>query len=270
MTPADRPPAPLADSDLANPRGQARRRRRRPLLGDQIRDAIYADFVANGAVPAGARLPSEAELCDRYEVSRITVRAALRSLQQAGLISTRQGQGTTVLPQPETIASGLDRLCSVETYAREEGHDVDSTAIEVEVIKATPQVASRLEIGERTLTLVVRRVKLYGGVPIGWIVDYVHESVLPFSTVISEFRGSVLDVLLEHAELEVDYADCDLEPVVVDEELAARLNVAPGSPALYMDELTRTRTGQTVNWSQAWLLPEHLRFFIRRRHQFTR
>ena len=234
-----------------------------------MRDAIYSDLVANGAVPAGGRLPSEAELCDRYAVSRITVRAALRSLQEAGLISTRQGQGTTVLPQPETIASGLDRLCSVETYAREEGHDIDSTAIEIEEIEASPEIASRLGIAPEALTLVIRRVKLYGGAPIGWIVDYVPDGVLPFSTVITEFCGSVLDVLLEHAELEVDYSDCDLEPVVVDRDMAARLHVSPGSPALYMDELTRTRAGQTVNWSQAWLLPEHLRFFIRRRRQFA-
>lgn len=247
-----------------------RSRRGRPLLGDQVRDAIFTDFVASGAVPAGERLPTEAELCDRYSVSRITVRAALRSLQEAGLISTRQGQGTTVLPQPETIASGLDRLCSVETYAREEGHDVDSADVEVEEISATRRIARRLDVRENTPTLVIRRVKLYGGEPIGRIVDYVPDGVLPFSTVVSQFRGSVLDVLLDHPELDVDHADCDLEPVVVDRELAARLDVQPGTPALYMDELTRTRAGQTVNWSQAWLLPEHLRFFIRRRRQFVR
>lgn len=245
-------------------------RQRRRLLVDQVRDAIFGDFVANGSVPVGGRLPSEAELCDRYAVSRITVRAALRSLQEAGVISTRQGQGTTVLPHAETIASGLDRLCSVETFAREEGQDVGSASIEAEEVPANAQIASRLGIPQGTHTLVVRRVKLYGGARIGWIVDYVPDGVLPFDTVLAEFRGSVLDVLLDHDELEIDHSDCELEPVVLGRQLASILEVPLRSPALYMDELTRTRWGRTVNWSQAWLLPEHLRFFVRRRRQFAR
>ncbi len=265
-TPERRPDSHAQERASTRP---AKPRRRRPLLVDRVRDAIYADFVASSAIPVGGRLPSEAELCERYEVSRITVRAALRSLQQAGVISTRQGQGTTVLPHADTIASGLDRLCSVETFAREEGHDVASTAIEIEEIAADGRAASRLGVAAGTPTLVVRRVKLYGGARIGWIVDYVPEGVLPFTTVLAEFRGSVLDVLLERAELEVDYSDCELEPVVLDRQLASILEVSPGTPALYMDELTRTRWGQTVNWSQAWLLPEHLRFFVRRRRQFV-
>jgi GntR family transcriptional regulator len=260
---------PLDRSALALPEA-GRPHRRRPTLADRVRDAIYTDFIADGTTPSGGRLPTETKLCERYAVSRITARTALRSLQDAGLVVTRQGQGTTVLPRAETIVSGLDRLCSFETYAREEGRDVDTASLEIEEIEATGTIAQRLGVAAGTPTLVIARVKLYGGARIGWIVDYVPDGVLRFPAIVAEFDGSVLDVLLEHAELEVDYADCDIEPVVLDGDLARRLHAAPGTPALHLDELTRTRSGQVVNWSQAWLLPEHLRFCLRRRRQFGR
>lgn len=139
----------------------------------------------------------------------------------------------------------------------------------MEEITCTPQLAAKLDVPAGTRALIVRRVKVYGDARIGLITDYVPEGVLPFQTFRAEFCGSILDILLDHTELEVDYSDCEIEPIIADAELAATLDIAPGTPALYLDELTRTRWGQTVNWSQAWLLPEHLRFFVRRRRQFT-
>lgn len=254
-----------ADSRPAPP--PPRRRPRRPL-GDEVRDAIHADFIASGAVQAGERLPTEAVLCERYGVSRITVRAALRSLQDAGLIDVRQGLGSTVLPQSETITSGLDRLCSFETFARDAGRAADSSQLEVEELPADDEVARRLAVEPGTRVLVVRRVKLSANVPVGWIIDYVPVDVLSPQTLMAEFAGSVLDVLLAHPTLNVEYSDCDVVPVVLDEEIARRLAVEPGSAALYLDEQTCTRQGRIVNWSRAWLLPEHLRFCLRRRRAF--
>lgn len=245
------------------------KRRTRRSLGDEIRDAVYADFIATGATPAGDRLPTEAELCDRYGVSRVTVRAALRSLQESGLIVIRQGHGSTVLPQSDTIASGLDRLCSFETFARDSGRAVTSAELDISEVEVTGEAASRLGVEPGSRAMLVQRIKLYGGAPVGWIVDYVPVDVLSPKALLREFDGSVLDVLLGHDELEVEYSDCDVVPVVLDREMARRLDAKPGAAALYLDEQTCTRNGRIVNWSQAWLLPEHLRFCLRRRKQYS-
>lgn len=244
------------------------RRRARRKLGDEIRDAILADHIVSGATPPGERLPTEAEFCERYAVSRVTVRAALRSLQEAGLIVVRQGLGSTVLPRSETITSGLDRLCSVETFAHAVGGEVCTAQLEISELDADGKIAARLGVEPGARTLRVQRVKLYSGNPIGWIVDYVPVDVLQPATIVREFAGSILDVLLAHAELDVEYSDCDVVPVALNRDLAARLGVRAGTAALYLDEQTCTGQGRVVNWSQAWLLPEHLRFCLRRRRQY--
>jgi len=112
---------------------------------------------------------------------------------------------------------------------------------------------------------VIRRTKLYAGVTVGWIVDYVPAGVIDFQTLTDEFAGSVLDVLLDHAEIGVDHADTDLVPVSLSGALAAKLKVRRGTPALQFDEITWSASGRAVNWSQAWLLAEHFKFQIRRR-----
>src|SRR6201996_1425652 len=58
---------------------------------------ILADEIAAGKHAVGGRFPTEFELCDRFGVSRHTVREALRLLQDQGLLARQAGLGTTVL-----------------------------------------------------------------------------------------------------------------------------------------------------------------------------
>ncbi|WP_366655139.1 GntR family transcriptional regulator [Fodinicurvata sp. EGI_FJ10296] len=61
----------------------------------RIAQALVAD-IADGRYPIGSLLPTEAELCAQYGVSRSTIREAIRRMQQLGLVSRAQGIGTRV------------------------------------------------------------------------------------------------------------------------------------------------------------------------------
>ncbi len=80
--------------------------RRRERLADQLYGRILQRIVA-GDWAEGARLPSEQALCREFGVSRPTVREALMRLHADGLISTRQGSGTTVLHRPPDRLTAL-------------------------------------------------------------------------------------------------------------------------------------------------------------------
>jgi len=62
-------------------------------LAGELREAILAGEFANGKP-----FPTETALCERFDVSRFTVREALRRLESEGLIERRRGSGTTVQP----------------------------------------------------------------------------------------------------------------------------------------------------------------------------
>src|SRR3982074_1121795 len=56
------------------------------------------DEIVSGVHPVGSQLPTEEELCERFSVSRYTVREALRRVREDNLVSSRQGAGSTVVP----------------------------------------------------------------------------------------------------------------------------------------------------------------------------
>lgn len=65
------------------------------LRTDDLFEALQARILSD-EWPAGTRLPPERELAESYDTNRNTLREALRRLEQAGLVTVRQGQGVTV------------------------------------------------------------------------------------------------------------------------------------------------------------------------------
>ena len=61
----------------------------------RVRDALAAD-IKSGTLAPGDRLPSEAELCERFKVARETARRAVRELRERGLVVTEWGRGSFV------------------------------------------------------------------------------------------------------------------------------------------------------------------------------
>lgn len=253
---------PAPDSDL--PLADKKSRRPRSSLSNMVKDLILNELILNGVIAPGERLPTEAELCERYDVSRITVRTALRSLRDAGYIDVRQGLGSTVLPRADTLSTGLDQLSSLEVLAAGKG-PLSSAEVQIEEVDLSPDDAPKLSLPAGARALVVRRVKVLGGARVAYIVDYVPDGVLDFELIRREFSGSVLDVLLSHPELQVEYADATLTAIGAGQALAGLLHVPAGTPVLSLEEITLTRSGRAVNLSMCWMLPMFFNCTLRRR-----
>ena len=91
------PPAATAAMD--------RPRRTRGLV-DEIVEGLQAS-MRDGQLKPGEKLPTEAEIMARFDVSRTVVREALSKLQASGLVETRHGIGTFVLPPAAPVSSNL-------------------------------------------------------------------------------------------------------------------------------------------------------------------
>ncbi len=238
----------------------------RRRLAEDVRELIEREYLRGaGAVSPGELLPSENVLARRYGVSRVTVRAALQSLQQSGLIASRQGLGAVVLPRSPAIVQGLDRLASLESLARETGVTVGNTELSIRTGTATEEIAAKLEIAAGEPVLEVRRAKLLGEERAAWVED-----TLPLSNPLADriratVSGSVVDLLLKTPEAMVAYADAELEPVVVGSTMARRLGTRPRSAAMFVEVVLHDVAGTPVAISRAWMRPEFFRFAVRRR-----
>ena len=114
----------------------------------QVADNLR-DYILSGKVEAGAKLPSEKELCAQMSVGRGTVREAFRILQTTGLVEIKPGRGAfvarTSIPEPDDI---------VEWFVKNEVELKDCieirTAIEPLAVRLLIQNASDADIAYLT------------------------------------------------------------------------------------------------------------------------
>src|ERR1700736_5102922 len=94
-----------SERKLRQTRGRKVGPRPRGSISRKSNDLLYLqilrslkDEIVRGVYPVGSQLPTEEELCERFSVSRYTVREALRRLRDDHLVASRRGAGTTVVP----------------------------------------------------------------------------------------------------------------------------------------------------------------------------
>ena len=97
-------------SDTAERRATSKRSFKRGRLSEQVVAELERTILEEFPHP-GTRLPKEAELADRFHVSRIVIREAMKILEDRGEVEVRAGRGTiTVAPTPERVKTALLRL----------------------------------------------------------------------------------------------------------------------------------------------------------------
>jgi GntR family transcriptional regulator len=153
-------------------------------------EALRQD-IASGAMPVGEKLPSEDELCRKYEVSRHTVRSAMRDLAEDGLIASRQGSRSVVLTQSPasvytTSVSSLDELLH---YVADVNYEVAKSGMVV----ADKALAERLGAppGQRWLRVEGTRSRQPQATPVCWTEVFVHADYAGIGLLIGRRSGTI-------------------------------------------------------------------------------
>lgn len=235
----------------------------RPLY-QQTADALGA--ILSKASP-GTFLPSEPVLAEQLGVSRSTLREAMRLFEARGMVVRRRGIGTYVAKPPVVIESGLEELSSVESLAAQIGVELQACDLEIEERPATEGDASHLMVAADTPIVELRRVILADGRPVAFFVDCLPRTHLDPAEIDEDFSGSVLRMLLDRGDLELDRSQAEITALPADEMVADGLSIHPGDVLLYLEARLLAEDGHVVDFSRSYCLPGTFRFHVVRRVQ---
>lgn len=233
-------------------------------LAQQVVQEILAGIEAGKLARDNGMLPSEAELGQRFEVSRATIREAHAQLEHRGVVMRRHGVGTFVTALPR-LDAGLEELESLETLARRIGLETRMNDLQIEERRATDAESSALQLNPDRSVLSVSRVIVANKRPVAYLIDTVPASILKQQDLGRTFRGSVLDVLIRRRDLNLSHSHTDILIESADASIARKLKIKRGEPLQQLQAQLYTRDGCVIDYSISYLVPGYFHFHVIRR-----
>jgi DNA-binding GntR family transcriptional regulator len=217
---------------------------------------ILLEQIAAGVFRPGNQLPSEAQLCERYGVSPMTVRRVINILVDQGVVIAEQGRGTFVKPlELGTATFDLDRL-------RQLFREGQSTVklLEARITSATKRTARKLDIQIGGRTVFIRRLIFRDEEPI--LLHREHVIYDPTRPIVeAEMEVTALRGLFSGGgESDLKRGDLAIDVTTLTVEEAALLHSKFGIPAFRLEHIFYDFNDQPVSWGWFICSGDYLRF----------
>jgi GntR family transcriptional regulator len=219
--------------------------------------SVLRQRVDNGTYPPGAQLPTEDELVAEFGVSRATIRQAVGDLVAAGLVSRHQGRGTFVLEDGharlgQRFSGNLGDLIR-------EGRRTTFRNVTIEHGREVPaRITRELQLVDNRATLV-RRTRLYDGVPFGYTEDYFTPEI---GKILSgaDLSSVIPRDLLADSGHDIASAMQTIRAQLADVDVSKALSIPLGAAVLFVERLSYDASGTPLVFVQSWYHGEMYEF----------
>jgi len=234
---AEAPDGGLPAFDVApSPRGDE------PLYGYVAR--VLRQDIADGRYPVGAQLPPEDRLCERFAVSRHTVRDALRQLREEGRIQSRKGSGTVVLSPVGAGRQALHATTINDLLSNSAGMYLDIDTLMR--MPLNPDIAQDHGLPSEADWLAVRGIGRTDGIdlPNCWADYWIHPDYAAIGRLLRRHRGPIFPLIEDLFGETIAEVSQDISATTIPESLAGPLQAEAGSAAMVVRRAYRTEGGR--------------------------
>jgi GntR family transcriptional regulator len=202
--------------------------------------------IVDGVYPVGSQLPTEHELCERFAVSRYTIREALRRLREDNLVASRPRAGTLVVPRPATnsYAQEVMSINDLLAFATGAQFTIESNAM----VTIDEDIAARTGLAVGSQWLAVRGYRQAEGTeaPVCRTEYYINRAFAAVGRLLQRHSGPIFPLIEDLFGVSIVEVHQEIAAVPVTTDLAEALKVNMGTAALEMQRTYTTSDGEVA------------------------
>ncbi|GGJ94180.1 HTH-type transcriptional repressor DasR [Lentibacillus kapialis] len=223
--------------------------------------------IKAGDYKVGERIPTEVKLCETFNTSRTTIRAALNQLTMEGYLTRRQGSGTFVADKKlqQTLSNTVHHF---NDQVKVQGKKPDITLIDIKVVPADDVLQQELTVNPDDPIQRIERVRKANGQPTQYEIAYIPWNMAPGITK-HHAETSLYRSLKENYGIHVDKTTEHIEITLADEHLSTYLECDPGLPCFYIETIAEDDSENKVEFSRSYFRGDKTNFVIERNYPST-
>lgn len=210
----------------------------------QLRDRL-SDAIGAGILTPGSALPSEREIGNLTDLSRVTVRKAIQALVQSGDVVQRQGSGSFVTKRAERLQQSLSHLTSFSEDMAKRGMVTTVRMLEQSVCLPSVDEVAALGLADGASVSRLARLRMADGRPLAIERASLPVDILPNPMAVT---ASLYDVLARSDKRPVRAVQ-KISAVNLSEGDAHHLGVAAQAAGLRIERLSYLASGQIAEFT---------------------
>ncbi|ACL71039.1 GntR family transcriptional regulator [Halothermothrix orenii] len=226
----------------------------------QLKDLLIR-AIKEGSLKPGDRIPSERELAEYHDISRMTVHKAIEQLVQENYLYREKGKGTFVARKKKSRT--ISPLASFSAEMKAQGLRAKTIIIDWEMKEADDELAQHLKLspGEKVYSLT--RLRLVEDKPFLLEESYLPVKLCP-DLKRTELEGSSLyTILREKYHYNMKKAEATVEPVLLIDGIAEKLKVEEGSMGLKFCQTTYLSSKTPIEYTRAHYRSDEYKFKLK-------
>jgi GntR family transcriptional regulator len=197
---------------------------------------IIVGNIENGTLKENAKIPSERELCDIYNISRATVRRAIQELENEGYIYKLHGKGTFV--SHEKFKQDLLKFYSFTDEMKRQGKTPVTKVLDFEILDCNLELANKMRIKEEDIVYKIMRLRFADDDPMMIETSYVPYDRFPGITKMDLENEAMYDLFAKRFNAHIGRAEETFLPVLTTEEEEKLFNLKKKIPSLKIERIT--------------------------------
>lgn len=219
---------------------------------------ILTEKIENGDYPPGYQLPTEAALREHYDVSRVTVRQALKSLSDHELIERRTGKGTFVAEKK--LMRKISTVMGFSDMCRMQGYTPGAKTVRIDLTRATEEDVQKMGIDADANVLIIERIRYADSVPV--VLERSRFSEKFFYLMDEDLNNnSLYNILKEHGTT-VTNSLKTLDIVFANYKESVYLNTNKNHPLLRISSVVNAASDGSIHLSEQLCMSDRFKLFV--------
>ncbi len=215
----------------------------RPMCYQDIRQALQ-DRINQGILGTGTKLPSERVLSDDFQTTRTTIREALSSLEQDGIIYREDRRGWFVSP-PRLIYNPTVNA-SFHTMVSEQGATPATQLIGAELIVPPRHIQQQLQLSNDVPTYRIQRLRSINQRVVLYVEHYIRANIFP-DLLQWDLTQPLSDIYQNHYQTNYNNVAFELYPITLPDQAATLLRVSKRSAGLLINRINTDQHNRIID-----------------------
>ncbi len=222
------------------------------------------EMILNRELTPGDKLESELVLAEKFGVSRVTLREALKLMENDGLITKKNGVGTFVAMPSPFISGRLEIDFSLSDAAGTAGMPLDTCNVDYIFREPSKREKEKLQLAEGEKVVCYIRKRYLAGNCIALSFDVLPSACIS-TDVASELKNRSLYLFLEHeCHYTIEAGDAELSATIATEYFADEMGISIGDPLLLVEQVDFEAKGRPLLFSREYYNSRRFKFKIKR------